>query len=72
MEWLLQRLKALAAALVPLIVAAIMKGIEQVFSIDIPADWEAWILAAASSLVGGIAVHSTPNLSGRQAKEVMK
>jgi hypothetical protein len=72
MEWLLQRLKMLVAVVVPLIVAAIMKGVQQVFQFDIPDDWEFWILAAVAALMGGTGVERTPNLSGRQAKDVVK
>jgi hypothetical protein len=70
--WLLQRLKAVMALLVPAITTAIIKAVETVFEIDIPDEWEVWIVAAAASLVGSFVVHQTPNLSAAKAKEITK
>jgi hypothetical protein len=57
MDWFLQRLKAFAAVVTPLIVAAIIKGVEQASGFDVPNDLEVTIIAAVTGLV----VHQTPN-----------
>lgn len=56
-DWFLQRLKAFAAVVVPLLVAAIIKGVEQASGFDIPTEWELSIISVATGLV----VHEVPN-----------
>lgn len=57
MNWFLERLKAFAAVVTPLITAAVLKGVEQASGFDIPNDLEVTIIAAVTGLV----VHQTPN-----------
>lgn len=57
MDWFLQRLKAFVAVVTPLIVAALVKGVEQATGFDIPTDLEMTIIAGATGLV----VYQTPN-----------
>jgi hypothetical protein len=57
MNWFLERLKAFAAVVTPLITAAILKGVEQATGFDIPNDLELTIIAG----VTGVVVHQTPN-----------
>lgn len=55
--WFLERLKAFAAVVTPLIAAALLKGVEQSTGFDIPNDIELSVIAAATGLV----VHQVPN-----------
>lgn len=57
MDWVLERAKAFVAVVTPLIVAALLKGLEQVTGFDIPNDIELAIIAAAT----GLFVHQVPN-----------
>lgn len=61
-DFLLERLKAVAAIVTPMIGAAIIKGVEAGTGFDIPTDWE----LAFISFLTGIVVHQTPNKSPSQ------
>lgn len=56
-NWILERMKAFAAVVTPLITAAVLKGIEAASGFDIPNDLELTIIAGVTGLV----VHQTPN-----------
>lgn len=57
MDWILQRAKAFASVLAVGIVPVLITAAESASGFDIPASWEAWLLA----LVTGLVVHQTPN-----------
>jgi hypothetical protein len=57
MDFILERAKAFAALLAVGLVPVIIKAAEAASSFDIPASWEAWLLAAVTGLI----VHQVPN-----------
>lgn len=57
MNFILERLKAFAAAFAVAIVPALITATETATGFDIPASWEAWIMVA----VTGLFVHAVPN-----------
>jgi len=59
MDFILARLKAFAAVATPLVVAAIIKGVENASGFDVPTDWEVYIISAVTGLV----VHQVPNVT---------
>ncbi len=57
-NFFIQRLKAFGAALVAGIGPIVIKAVESGFSFDIPASWEAWIVA----FFAGLAVNYISNV----------